>query len=88
MATKKPRAVKKATVKKTTKTTKSRGGSSSKDGNWMAGAVKNPGGLHKSLGVSAGKKIPAKKVAAAAKKGGKVGRQARLAQTFAKFRRK
>jgi hypothetical protein len=32
-----------------------------------------------------GKKIPASKVAAAAKKGGKVGKQARLAQTLSKM---
>lgn len=47
----------------------------------------NKGGLHKSLGIAAGKKIPAKKIAAAAEKGGKVGKQARLAQTFAKYRK-
>jgi hypothetical protein len=45
------------------------------------------GGLHESLGVPMGKKIPAGKVAAAAKKGGKVGKQARLAETFAKYRK-
>lgn len=46
------------------------------------------GGLHRSLGVPEGEKIPASKVAAAAKKKGKVGKEARLAQTFAKMRRK
>ena len=45
------------------------------------------GGLHESLGVPKGKKIPAAKVAAAAKKPGKVGKQARLAETFAKYRK-
>jgi hypothetical protein len=50
--------------------------------NWIAGAVKNKGGLHRSLGVPEGQKIPAGKVAAAAKRGGKVGKQARLAQTL------
>jgi hypothetical protein len=44
------------------------------------------GGLHESLGVPKGQKIPAAKVAAAAKMPGKVGKQARLAQTFAKHR--
>ncbi len=34
-----------------------------------------------------GKKIPPGKVVAAAKKPGKVGKQARLAETFAKFRK-
>ena len=54
--------------------------------NWIAGAVQNRGGLHRSLGVPAGKKIPAAKVAEAAKKGGKVGKQARLAQTLSRIR--
>jgi hypothetical protein len=56
--------------------------------NWMKGAVKNPGGLHKALGVPAGKKIPAAKINAAAKKGGKLGKMANLAKTFAKYRKK
>jgi hypothetical protein len=50
--------------------------------NWIAGATKNKGGLHRSLGIPAGQKIPAKKINAAAKKGGKVGAQARLAKTL------
>lgn len=50
--------------------------------NWIKKAIKHPGALHKSLGVPEGKKIPAKKLAAAAKKGGKLGRRARLAQTL------
>lgn len=55
--------------------------------NWIAGATKNKGGLHRALGVPAGKKIPASKVAAAASKGGKVGKEARLAQTLSKLRK-
>ena len=54
---------------------------------WIAGATKNKGGLHRSLGVPQGDKIPAKKIAAAAKRGGKVGRQARLAETLKGLRR-
>jgi len=50
--------------------------------NWIAGAIKKPGQLHKDLGVPAGKTIPAKKLAAAAGKGGKVGQRARLAETL------
>lgn len=50
--------------------------------NWIAGAIKKPGQLHKDLGVPQGEKIPAKKLAAAAAKGGKVGQRARLAQTL------
>jgi hypothetical protein len=35
-------------------------------GNWIAGATENKGALHKKLGVPAGQKIPAKKMAKAA----------------------
>jgi hypothetical protein len=59
-----------------------------KSGNWIAGAVKNKGSLHRALGVKQGEKIPKAKVAAAAKKGGKVGRQAKLAITLGKLRGK
>ena len=49
---------------------------------WIQKAIKKPGALHKDLGVAQGKKIPAKKLAAAAKKPGKVGQRARLAETL------
>jgi len=49
---------------------------------WIQKAIKKPGALHKELGVPQGKKIPAKKLAAAAKKPGKVGQRARLAETL------
>ena len=52
---------------------------------WIAGAIKKPGALHKQLGVPQGKKIPAKKLEAAASKGGKLGQRARLAKTLKKF---
>ena len=45
-------------------------------------AIKKPGALRKSLGVKKGEKIPASKLAAAAKKPGKMGQRARLAQTL------
>ena len=48
-------------------------------------AIKHPGALHKQLGVKADKKIPAKKLAAAAKKGGTLGKRARLAETLKSF---
>lgn len=58
-----------------------------KGGNWMAGAVKHPGALHRQLGVPAGQKIPAKKLASAANSSNQLlARRARLAQTFAKYR--
>lgn len=53
---------------------------------WIQGAIKKPGALHKQLGVAQGKKIPAKKLAAAAKKGGKLGQRARLAETLKKMK--
>jgi hypothetical protein len=56
--------------------------------NWIAGAIKKPGALHRELGVAAGRKIPAKKLAAAAKKPGVLGRRARLAQTLGRLRKK
>lgn len=55
--------------------------------NWIASAIKKPGQLHKDLGVAPGKKIPAGKIAAAAKKPGKVGQRARFAQTLKGFKK-
>jgi hypothetical protein len=54
---------------------------------WIAGATKHKGGLHRALGVPAGKKIPAAKIEAAAKRPGKVGKEARLAETLSKLRK-
>lgn len=55
--------------------------------NWIQKAIKpsNKGALHKQLGVPQGKKIPAKKLAEAAKKGGTLGRRAQLAKTLKKL---
>lgn len=55
---------------------------------WIKNAIKHPGALHKELGVPEGKKIPKKKLDAAAKKGGKLGQRARLAETLSKMRKK
>ena len=54
--------------------------------NWIKDAIKKPGALSKELGVKAGKTIPAKTLAAAAKKPGKIGQRARLAQTLKKMK--
>lgn len=54
---------------------------------WIQKAIKKPGALKKSLGVKEGEKIPAKKLAAAAKKPGKMGQRARLAQTLGKMKK-
>ncbi len=58
-------------------------------GKWIAGAIQNKGGLHESLGVAQEKKIPAKKVeaAAAGKYGAKAERQAHLAETLKGLRK-
>jgi len=56
----------------------------SKPKKWIQGAVKKPGQLHRDLGVPQGEKIPAKQLAAAAKKGGKIGQRARFAQNVKK----
>ena len=55
--------------------------------NWIAGAIKKPGALRSALGVKAGKTIPAKKLATAAKAPGKMGQRARLAQTLKGFKK-
>jgi len=49
---------------------------------WIQKAIKKPGALRKALGVKAGEKIPAKKLAKAAKAPGTMGKRARLAQTL------
>ena len=49
---------------------------------WIQSAIKKPGSLRKSLGVKKGEKIPAGKLAKAAKAPGKMGQRARLAQTL------
>ena len=55
---------------------------------WIDAAIKHPGALRKSLHVKKGEKIPAKKLNAAAKKGGKLGKRARLAKTLRKISKK
>ena len=57
-------------------------------GGWISKAIKKPGALHEQLGVPKGKKIPAKKLAAAAKAPGKLGQRARFAETLKKMRKK
>ncbi len=53
---------------------------------WIQDAIKKPGALRKQLGAKAGKPIPAGKLEAAAKKPGKLGQRARLAQTLKKMK--
>ena len=78
-----PKKMPKAKVKQrrdnTNFETFAKGGSTDK---WIQGAIKKPGALREELGVKKGEKIPAGKLAAAAKKPGKLGQRARLAQTL------
>ena len=55
---------------------------------WIQNATKKPGALRAQLGAKEGKPIPAKKLAAAAQKPGKLGQRARLAQTLKKMGKK
>ena len=57
------------------------------EANWIAGAIKHPGALHRDLGVPKGKKIPLGMVQQAAKAKGTLGRRARLALTLRGFRK-
>ena len=59
-----------------------------KNKNWIQKAIEKPGSLHQQLGIPKDKKIPLRKLKAAAKKGGKLGRRARLALTLRKLRKK
>lgn len=58
--------------------------------NWIKSAVgKNPGGLHRSLGISQGQKIPHSKILKAAHSSNpKVRKQAVLAESLGKLRKK
>lgn len=51
-------------------------------------AIKKPGALKKTMGVEKDEKIPAKKLAKAAKAPGKTGQRARLAETLKKISKK
>ena len=59
-----------------------------KDKKWIQKALKNSpkGSLRKTLGVKKGEKIPAAKLAKAAKKPGITGKRAILAQTLKKMK--
>ena len=56
--------------------------------NWIAGAIKKPGALHKELKIPQGQNIPHSVLAKAAEKGGKEGQRARLAETLSKMPKK
>lgn len=55
---------------------------------WIQSAIKRPGALHRELDVPEGKKIPAKKLAKAAKSSNpRVRKQANLAKTLRGMRK-
>jgi len=56
--------------------------------NFIQKAIKKPGALRKQMGVKKGETIPAKELATAAKKPGKLGQRARFAQLLSKMRKK
>jgi hypothetical protein len=70
----------------TSKTATAKKGGAVKN-NFIQEAIKKPGALRASMGVKKGEKILAKKLAVAAKKPGKMGQRARLAQTLSKFKK-
>jgi hypothetical protein len=78
------------TVQKRTLGNMEKGGKMAKaeGGKWIQKAIKRPGALRKQLGAKPGQPIPAGKLAAAAKKPGKIGQRARLAQTLKKMKKK
>jgi len=57
--------------------------------NWIKGAIKHPGSLHKSLHVPEGEKIPAKKLAKAEhSQDPHIRKQAALAETLKKLHKR
>jgi hypothetical protein len=62
-------------------------GGEAKGGKFIQKAIKKPGALRAEMGVKKGEKIPAKKLAAAAKKPGKLGQRARFAQLLKGFKK-
>ncbi len=62
--------------------------SSHRDGDWISGAIKHPGGLHRALHVPEGEKIPAKKLHAAEHSSNKhIKGMADLARTLEGFKK-
>jgi len=55
---------------------------------WIQSAIQRKGGLHKSLGIPMSQKVGISREKVAAKKKGRVGRQARLALTLRRMKNK
>lgn len=69
-------------------TTKTKDGEMMSEKKWIQAMHMKKGALKEQLGVPADKDIPKKKLAKAAKAGGKLGKRARLAETLSKLRKK
>lgn len=57
-------------------------------GNWIKKATKNKGGLHRSLGIAQGKKIPKSQLSAKPGDSAKVKKQKALARTLGKMKKR
>ena len=55
---------------------------------WIAGAIKKPGALRRTVGVKKGEKIPVATLNRLAKKKGVTGKRARLAKTLRTFKKR
>ena len=55
---------------------------------WIAGATKNKGALHRALDIKPGEKIPIRMLDKASHSSGKLGKEARLAETLRNLRAK
>ena len=56
--------------------------------NWIAGAIKHPGALHKTLGVPQGQKIPASKLAIKSGDSALTKKRKELAHTLGKLKKR
>lgn len=55
---------------------------------WIQGAIRHPGSLRRSLHVPEDERIPRGKLLLAARRGGKIGKRARLAVTLGRLGRR
>jgi len=56
-----------------------------KEKKWIQGAIKNPGGLHRALGIAEDKKIPAGQLKVKPTDSSRMKRMKNLAKTLKKF---
>ena len=56
--------------------------------NFIKAAIRRPGALHRALGIQQGKRIPLADIEKASHAPGRLGREARFAQTLASLNKK